>query len=86
MRVVTPILSAIGMAVLLGNLGNALDEYVQGTAMQREAQKAAQEEARFIKAARAICGPQAGWVVTDIPGEIQCITKRGLIRATKGML
>ena len=86
MRVVTPILSAIGMAVILGSLGQALDEFDKGTAMQREAQKAAQEEARFVKAAKALCGENAGFVLTDIPGQIQCATHRGLIRATKGML
>ena len=86
MRVVTPILSAIGMAVILGAFGQALDDFDTGTAMQREAQKTAQEEARFVKAVREICGPNAGFVLTDIPGQIQCATHRGLIRATKGML
>lgn len=83
-KYITPFLSAIGMAVILGSLGNALDDF--DTSAQREAQKAAQEEARFVRAVKAICGPNAGWVMTDVPGQIQCATHRGLIRATKGML
>ena len=85
MKLITPILSAIGMAVILGSLGQALDQWDKDTATAREAQKAARQESRFEKAARAICGENAGFRMTNIPGEIQCMTKRGLVRATKGM-
>ena len=87
MKSAIQVIALVSVFVLLGgSLGNALDQWDRDTADQREAQKTAQEEARFVKAAKALCGENAGFVLTDIPGQIQCATHRGLIRATKGML
>ena len=72
--------------LLSGALGNALDQWDRDTADQREAQKTAQRDARAIKAIKEICGPNAGYVLTDIPNQFQCATHKGVVRATKGML
>lgn len=87
MKLALKVIALTALFVLLGGaLGNALDQWDRDTADQREAQKTAQREARAIKAIKEMCGPNAGYVLTDIPNQFQCATHRGVIRATKGML
>lgn len=87
MKRAIPVIALTALLALLGGaLGNALDQWDRDTADQREAQKTAQREARAIKAMKEICGPGAGYVLTDVPSQFQCTTHKGVIRATKGML
>lgn len=86
MKAMTAIFMALVIALVLGSFGPAIDQHTEATETAREAKKAAQQETRLEKAARAICGDNAGFRLTNVPNEFQCVTKRGFVRATKGML
>lgn len=61
------------IAALLGVAGPALDDHSAATDDATAQQRA---QARFAKAAQAMCGENAGWA--DLGnGSVQCRTKRG---------
>ena len=49
---------------------------IDSAAAQRDARQALLAEARFARAAQALCGENAGWQRRD-DGALQCLTKRG---------
>ena len=49
---------------------------IDTAASERDAQRAAVAEAKFSKAAQAMCGENAGWQLRA-DGAVQCLTKRG---------
>lgn len=49
---------------------------IDSAAAQRDARQALLAEARFAKAAQAVCGENAGWQLRA-DGAVQCTTKRG---------
>jgi hypothetical protein len=49
---------------------------IDTAAAERNAQRAAVAQARFDRAAQAMCGENAGWQLRA-DGAVQCLTKRG---------
>lgn len=49
---------------------------IDTAAAERDAQRAAVAEAKFARAAQAMCGENAGWQLRA-DGAVQCLTKRG---------
>lgn len=75
-RLAANIAAVLAMGFVLAYVGPRMDE-VQATASDAiSAQKAAQQRARFERAAQAMCGENAGWRELD-DGRIACFTKRG---------
>lgn len=72
-------MSVLAIALVLGWLGPAIDDNSLDQAMADEleqAQREAQAQERFDRAARQVCGENAGYrLVGD--GSIRCTTKRG---------
>ena len=71
---------ALLFAALLGIVGPALDdhgdEFAQAANIE-DAIRTEQAQARFERAAQAMCGQNAAWRLTSTPGEVQCLTKHG---------
>jgi uncharacterized low-complexity protein len=53
-----------------------LQAAIDTAAAARQAQQQAQAQARFDRAAQAVCGENAGWQLRA-DGAVQCFTKRG---------
>lgn len=49
---------------------------IDSAAAAKDAQRAAVAQARFDRAAQAVCGENAGWQLRN-DGAVQCLTKRG---------
>ena len=49
---------------------------IDSAAAAKDAQRAAVAQARFDRAAQAMCGENAGWQLRA-DGAVQCLTKRG---------
>lgn len=62
------------MAYLLDG-PSAVQERLDAAQASVDAAQAAQRQARFEKAAQAMCGANAGWRALD-DGLVQCLTKR----------
>lgn len=76
MNAAYPYIGAVVIALALAYVGPRLDE---ATAVHEDAisaQQAAQQRARFERAAQAMCGENAGWRELD-DGRVACFTKRG---------
>jgi hypothetical protein len=71
-----------GLAALIMSSAYLLDgpsDYqaaVDTAASVRQAERQAQAQARFERAAQAACGENAGWQLRE-DGAVQCLTKRG---------
>jgi hypothetical protein len=70
-------LVALGMssAYLLDG-PSELQAAIDTAAAARQAQQQAQAQARFDRAAQAVCGENAGWQLRA-DGAVQCLTKKG---------
>jgi hypothetical protein len=70
-------LVALGMssAYLLDG-PSELQAAIDTAAAARQAQQQAQAQARFDRAAQAVCGPNSGWQLRA-DGAVQCLTKSG---------
>ena len=83
-HVIGPWVAAACLAMMLAGAGNldnlsptdAQAEWDQSTALQ-DAIKTEAAEARFTRAARQICGDNAGYTLVDNDRTIVCTTKRG---------
>lgn len=76
MNAAIPYIGAVCFALALAYVGPRLDE---ATAVHEDAisaQQAAQQRARFERAAQEMCGENAGWRELD-DGRVACFTKRG---------
>lgn len=76
---------AISVALLAGTVEDHSDEHAQAASLA-DAIKAEAQEFRRDRAARAICGENAGYRFTNKSNEIVCLTKRGHVTKTKGTL
>lgn len=76
MNAAYPYIGAVCFALALAYVGPRIDE---ATAVHEDAisaQQAAQQRARFERAAQAMCGENAGWRELE-GGRVACFTKRG---------
>lgn len=76
MNAAIPYIGAVVIALALSYVGPRLDE---ATAVHEDAisaQQAAQQRARFERAAQEMCGENAGWRELE-GGAVQCYTRRG---------
>lgn len=76
MNAAYPYIGAVCFALALAYVGPRLDE---STAVHEDAisaQQAAQQRARFERAAQAMCGENAGWRELE-GGAVQCHLKNG---------
>ena len=83
------IVLAGAFAALLGWFGPSIDDHSDERAQADSLADAIKSEAaedRFERAARQICGENAGFKRGDRPGSIICMTKRGHITRTRGTL
>lgn len=84
-RIANLVLAAISAAVmafilssshLLDDVRSEYTERVDTMQASIDAEKAAQRQARFERAARSMCGQNGGWKLLD-DGAVQCFTHRG---------
>ena len=70
----------LAIALVLAWGGPAIDdnsaEFARADSLA-DAIKAEQAQARFERAAQAMCGQNAAWRLTNNTNEVQCLTKNG---------
>ena len=76
-RILNALLAVFVVSAWLYLAANFDRETAEGDARHQAGLPALSAEARFARAAQAICGPNAGWSETTTRGQIVCKTKRG---------
>lgn len=67
----------VAIAVVLAVVGPEIDRRASDTPATQDAIEQAQKQERFERAAQQACGMNSAWRMTDVPGTIVCLSKKG---------
>ena len=67
----------VAIAVVLAVVGPEIDRRASETQATQDAIEQANKQERFERAAQQACGMSSAWKLTDVPGQIVCLSKKG---------
>ena len=67
----------VAIAVVLAVVGPEIDRRASETPATQDAIEQANKQERFERAAQQACGMNSAWKLTDVPGQIVCLSKKG---------
>ena len=65
------------VAFVLAVVGPEIDRRTSETPATQDAIEQANKQERFERAAQQACGMNSAWKLTDVPGQIVCLSKKG---------